>query len=260
MAADYEPFKIELSYSPDASELTIRATSWLGTSEVTAPIPFTHNELEKQLAKFADSALGRRARYMSPDFQQIPVMYLKYRKRIVKPLTPQIFIDRDNDLDVLVEKILNPSTRLVSIHGFGGIGKSSVSKAMIDEIGPLFDEALYLNCAGLKSLLDSLFAKDSQIAHYSSQLTRSSRDHVQELTNLLDQKLTLLVLDNVDSIIDSNDTKAFLEILSATRNLKVLLTIRVPQDVLKSGRDHALRELNARAHVYVRALWKQLRA
>jgi len=65
----------------------------------------------------------------------------------------------------------------------------------------------------------------------------------QRLVEKLDQEPTLLVLDNIDTIIKSQDTKDFLETTEHAENLKVLATIRILQGPLKNRPEHLLKEL-----------------
>ena len=66
---------------------------------------------------------------------------------------PSRCLGRDLQLDELTEKLLSES-RLVLVHGFGGIGKSTLVQKVLSEIEVLFDDTCFVDCRGITNVVD----------------------------------------------------------------------------------------------------------
>ncbi len=123
-------------------------------------------------------------------------------------------IGRDREVEELVS-VLTGDTRLLTITGPGGTGKTRLSLQVAAElVGSFKDGVFWVPLAGLSDpdLLASEIAK-----------TIGAPD---DLTGYLRGKAMLIVLDNFEHLLDA--APALSALLTATRQLRVLVTSRAP--------------------------------
>lgn len=131
------------------------------------------------------------------------------------------FIGRRDDLDKLRALLTGPETRLVTILGPGGIGKTRLAQELATSLqGKLSQGVVFISLAGLNSgdeLVPALAAVlDVQIP--------SDGDLGQAVLNRINTGPLLLVLDNFEQLIE----KALFvrEILVSARQARILVTSR----------------------------------
>lgn len=138
-------------------------------------------------------------------------------------LTP--FIGRGEERQDILERLLLPGCRLLTVVGPGGIGKTRLSLAVAqriqDEHPDAFSDGIFfvpLERVSQPAYISSAIADALGIA-----LTEAARTDLQ-IINYLRHKRTLLVADNFEHLLDGADL--ILAILQAAPGVKVLVTSR----------------------------------
>ncbi|MBW4575438.1 MAG: NACHT domain-containing protein [Aphanothece sp. CMT-3BRIN-NPC111] len=115
-----------------------------------------------------------------------------------------VFYGRTEELATLEEWIVPDSCRLVTLLGMGGIGKTALSVKLAEQIQDKFEYLIWRslrNAPPLEDILAELIQFLSQ--QQSTNLPNSIESQITRLINYLRQHRCLLVLDNVESILQS---------------------------------------------------------
>src|SRR5512140_1945620 len=139
--------------------------------------------------------------------------------RVPARLTP--FVGRQADLERLLALLQDPSVRLVTLRGMGGVGKTALALELLTRLGDAFEHgAAFVPLAPLGSL-DALLPALAQALDVrlppSGDLQQALLEHLSELH-------LLLVLDNFDHLLD--EAVLVRDMLLAAPRLKVLVTSR----------------------------------
>ncbi len=114
-----------------------------------------------------------------------------------------IFYGRQSELTKLEQWIAWNRCRLVSVHGFGGIGKTTFAIKLAQKLESQFD---YIIWRSLKSApLPEVLCANILAVLRDSDLTDARTPSTSLLMQQLQKKRCLLILDNVDSILQAGD-------------------------------------------------------
>ncbi len=116
--------------------------------------------------------------------------------------SPQIirFYEREKELEILDNWILNKNTRIVSVLGLNGIGKTTLVKKFIDLNLKQFEVIIWRSLKLPKSL--DLFIDDLlKIAEQESK--ESTDDKLRQLLDFLTEKKCLIIIDDLENIFAS---------------------------------------------------------
>ncbi|MFZ0545875.1 MAG: LuxR C-terminal-related transcriptional regulator [Candidatus Promineifilaceae bacterium] len=136
------------------------------------------------------------------------------------PATP--LLGRERELEELESLLLDGRTRIVSIIGPGGMGKTRLAIELAQRLnGRFVDGAAFVPLAPLQSE-ESIVPAIAQSLRFTFQ--GGSQDEKTQLLNFLRRKELFLVLDNYDHLIKS--ASLLIEIAEAAPNLKMVVTSR----------------------------------
>jgi predicted ATPase/DNA-binding SARP family transcriptional activator/tetratricopeptide (TPR) repeat protein len=141
------------------------------------------------------------------------------------PVLTTPFIGRRSEIDQVKELILHPKTRLLTLFGPGGSGKTRLSIQAASEIVDRFlDGVWFVPLATVQSpegIIPAL-AKALNISFYKDEDTPKQR-----LMDYLREKQVLLILDNLDQLVGPETTNLLIEILTGADALRLLVTSRI---------------------------------
>lgn len=130
-------------------------------------------------------------------------------------------IGRDREIGAITDLILRPDTRLVTLTGPGGSGKTRLSERVAANVASSFADGLWF--VDLAPIADPDLVA-STIAEKLSLQEVASRPVLESLKNFLKRKRTLLVLDNFEQILPA--AEVITDLLGACPDLHVLATSR----------------------------------
>ncbi len=148
-----------------------------------------------------------------------PASAARLSARLPRRLAP--FVGRQTDLDALLQLLQDPSVRLVTISGIGGVGKTALALELARSLQDKFEHgAAFVPLAQLSSV-DELLpaiagALDVQLPP-SGDLQQALLDHLAGLQ-------LLLVLDSFEHLLD--EAVLLRDILLAASRVKLLVTSR----------------------------------
>lgn len=165
-------------------------------------------------------------------------------------LPPQLtpFIGREDELADIAQRLTDPSCRLLTLVGPGGIGKSRLAlRAAADQLTNFDDGVYFINLVSVSSptLLASTIASALNISLYGPD------DPNLQLTNYLHDKNVLLVIDNFEGLLDG--VGLLTDWLGHAPQIKLLVTSRerlnaqeewvLPVDGMRYPTDHDLQDI-----------------
>ena len=140
--------------------------------------------------------------------------------RIPGPL--QTLLGRERELTALSELVRRPDTRLVTLTGPGGIGKTSIALELGRRLGAEFGDGSA--AALLGAVVDPALVARTIVE--ALEIPETGRDPEEELSRALAQSELLLVVDNFEQVLAAAPTLA--DLLMACTSVKVIVTSRAP--------------------------------
>jgi predicted ATPase/DNA-binding XRE family transcriptional regulator len=148
----------------------------------------------------------------------------------VLPLSLTPLIGRERELVAVCSALQQTGTRLLTLTGPGGIGKTRLALQVAAELEDKFADGVYL--VSLAPVRDPALVLSTIVQALGLKSMGDQRDD-QLLVTYLHEKAALLILDNFEQALPA--TKAIAELLTFTLYLKVLVTSRA---VLRLSSEH----------------------
>ena len=155
------------------------------------------------------------------------------------PVPPTPLVGRERELEELLAALAVPTTRLVTLTGPGGIGKSRLALAAAELVRDRYDGAVFF--VPLASLSDPAHVLPA-VAHGVGLQIEGTRPLVDMIGDELGERRLLLVLDNLEHLAGAAGDVA--RLLAACPNLDVLVTSRTVLR-LRGEREFPLEPLDA---------------
>jgi predicted ATPase len=143
------------------------------------------------------------------------------------PPQPTAFVGREQELTQLLAELVQPDVRLLTIVGFGGIGKTRLALAMAERLVDAFADGVWfvslvgIDAAASQNQLNPLVMS---LADVLSVTFLGSEDPEEQLLRYLQDKEMLLVVDNVEHLLTLSDF--FSRLVLRTQRIKLLVTSR----------------------------------
>lgn len=148
------------------------------------------------------------------------------RSRFSLPSPPNPLIGRDCELERLLTLLQDPSVRLVTLIGLGGIGKTHLALTAGQQLGEQFVDGVFF--VSLAAQADATHVPLS-IAQALQLGPRIEQEPAQRLPRMLADKSVLLILDNFEQVLPAAIWIA--ELLAYCPQLRILATSRIPLQI-----------------------------
>lgn len=139
------------------------------------------------------------------------------------PAAPTPLIGREAEVADVCKRLMREDTRLITLLGPPGVGKTRLSFQIAREVRPRFDDGVFFVPLAAITDADLLLPSIARILGLKESGHRAPGDY---LSDYLRFKIMLLVLDNFEQIVEASPLVAYL--LSSCQLLKVLVTSRIP--------------------------------
>ena len=181
-----------------------------------------------------------------------PSMIRKPSQKVRKLRTEPRCVGREAQLDELAEKLLHPSARVVVVHGFGGIGKSTLVQKMMSEFELLFEDVCYVDCRGMTDISLTIPKIGSMLSVNGFPLlderlrSINVSGRLEYLCEQLDKGRFLVVLDNIDGLQENRTAATFFDVTEGFHNAKIIVACRIPHKSVTHQRELKLGALDTR--------------
>jgi hypothetical protein len=138
------------------------------------------------------------------------------------PSQTTAFIGREDELTELTRLLSQPMTRLITIVGPGGMGKTRLSLETAEREIDHFANGVYLVELAPLNTAENIIPTLAEALGY--QFQQDGRDSKQQLSDYLREKHLLLVLDNFEHLLDGVGIVA--DILKTAPHVKIMATSR----------------------------------
>ncbi|MEQ9032765.1 MAG: AAA family ATPase, partial [Aggregatilineales bacterium] len=139
--------------------------------------------------------------------------------------TQTSFIGRAQEIEEISALLDNPSCRLLTLVGPGGIGKTRLAREVASQKQSIFNNGIFfVPLASITRADDVLTIITEAMPFGLQQDTRTPQEQFFDYLREQRHKHFLVVLDNLEHILDS--VTIISEMLAATDNLKILVTSR----------------------------------
>jgi predicted ATPase/DNA-binding SARP family transcriptional activator len=166
--------------------------------------------------------LQRRVLEQDPTLETTaPLVSAASRRRVRLPSPPSSFVGREAELAAAGTLLAEGGTRLLSVLGPGGIGKTRFAIELARTVAGRFEEVAWV---GLESLQDHALVP-AEIAR-ALDVDTVSRDPVDAVSRELGEQRVLLVLDNLEHLLEA--AGELHRLLTLAPGLHVVVTSREP--------------------------------
>jgi predicted ATPase/DNA-binding SARP family transcriptional activator len=135
------------------------------------------------------------------------------------------FIGRQAEIERLIALLAQPSQRLLTLVGMGGVGKTRLSQEIAGQLhaaGFFLDGVYFIELAGIAAT-DAL---PIQLASRLNVPLRGQRDPAEQLIAAMCERELLLVLDNFEQLVGAQSAEFLARVLRDVPDVKLLVTSR----------------------------------
>ena len=139
------------------------------------------------------------------------------------PIQSTTFIGREVELTQLQQLFADPTQRLITLHGPGGIGKTRLALAVAATQIPHYRDGVFFVPLAAVERVETVIAAIAGAIGYTFQSDKRPSD--KQLLDFLREKQMLLLLDNLEHLLDA--VPFFNEILQTAAEVRLLTTSRI---------------------------------
>jgi predicted ATPase/DNA-binding SARP family transcriptional activator len=140
------------------------------------------------------------------------------------PLTSNTFVGREADLARISQQILKPSSRLVTIVGPGGIGKTRLAVQLAQRLSRTFSDGVGFAPLGAVSSTEMLVFAIADSVGFTFDAITLEHEPKDQLLDFLANKELLLILDSFEHLI--SEESFLVDVWKRAPGVKVLVTSR----------------------------------
>ena len=144
--------------------------------------------------------------------------------------TTKPFIGRQNELEAVNQLLSEPATRLVTIVGAGGMGKTRLAQAYLEAEATPFTHAVCFVPLTAVSHPSHILPAIAKALNFAPDPDDNSRSADQQLLDYLHPRQMLLLLDNFEQLLDGaqgqSSTAVLRQLLDHAPHIKLLITSR----------------------------------
>ena len=138
------------------------------------------------------------------------------------PANAQSFVGREYEINEVLRLIDDPASRMITIQGTGGIGKTRLALELGFRALSRFDNRVFfIDLAPLRDV-DLIVTAIAEAIHFK--FLQDERSQMQQLLDYLEHKHALLILDNLEHLMDG--LAIIREILETAVDVKIMVTTR----------------------------------
>jgi predicted ATPase/transcriptional regulator with XRE-family HTH domain len=137
------------------------------------------------------------------------------------PVSPTPLVGREHEIHIIARQLAEPSCRLLTLTGPGGIGKTRLAIDVGRQLEHHFADGVYFISLAAVGIPESIIPA---IADTLGLAFSGPAEPIVQLSNFLRGKEILLVLDNVEHLLEGGHLLG--QILEQTQSVKMLLTSR----------------------------------
>lgn len=237
-----EPVPVRGGYRGGALNLAARLCSIAGAGEILASETVIGLARKTEGLAYADRGPATLKGFPAPvkvvqiaregalphDLPPIQRILGSQSRRNNLPDQPTPFIGREHEIAELSGLVNDQHTRLVTLTGLGGTGKSRLALRVAGSLLHPFRDGIFW--CDLSSLTDATLVASS-VASVLGVAEQAARPVEETVVDYLQHRRVLLLLDNFEHLIEAAPLVA--RLLDACRELRVLVTSRVPLHIMR---------------------------